>query len=426
MQLHASNVRSLRPNTRQCQPARLALSASGVVRPSRRVKTAAQAVLSPGKPAQVSETEQARSDTGGPDYTAPSRNLALELVRVTEAAALAAARWLGKGDKNAADQAAVDMMRKVLNEIQMDGIVVIGEGEKDEAPMLYCGEHIGDGSPPKVDIAVDPLDGTTLTAQGRSGALAVIALAERGCLYDPGPSFYMEKLAVGPGVDPRRVSLNYSVAHNLEAVANCLGKPVSDVTVLVLDRPRHAKLIQEIRGAGARIRMISDGDVGGAIETAKPEAPVDIMMGIGGTPEGVIAAAALKCMGGSLQGRLWARSEEDAAAIKASGRDMSQILYTEDLVKGNDCFFAATGVSDGDLLRGVRFFSGGASSNSVVMRGKSQTVRYIETFHKWAGPAANPQSPWHQHGGFNGIHSPGLLSSSPGPSTPLDAYMIDD
>lgn len=386
-----------------------------------------QAVLSPGKPAQASEAAPSRAGTGGPDYTAPSRNLALELVRVTEAAALAAARWLGKGDKNAADQAAVDMMRKVLNEIQMDGVVVIGEGEKDEAPMLYCGEHIGDGSPPMIDIAVDPLDGTTLTAQGRSGALAVIALAERGCLYDPGPSFYMEKLAVGPMVDPRRVSLNYSVAHNLEAVANCLGKPVSDVTVLVLDRPRHAKLIQEIRAAGARIRMISDGDVGGAIETAKPEAPVDIMMGIGGTPEGVIAAAALKCMGGSIQGRLWARDEADAAAIKASGRDMNQILYTEDLVRGNDCFFAATGVSDGDLLRGVRFYSGGASTNSVVMRGKSQTVRYIETFHKWAGSGANPQSPWHQQGGLGYTgRGPGMGSNSPGPSAPLDAYMIDD
>lgn len=349
--------------------------------------------------------------------------MALELVRVTEAAALAAARWLGKGDKNSADQAAVDMMRKVLNDIPMDGVVVIGEGEKDEAPMLYCGEHIGDGTPPMVDIAVDPLDGTTLTAQGRSGAIAVIALAERGCMYDPGPCFYMEKLAVGPGVDPRRVSLDYSVAHNLEAVANCLGKPVSDVTVLVLDRPRHAKLIADIRAAGARIRMISDGDVGGAIETAKPEAPVDVMMGIGGTPEGVIAAAALKCMGGSIQGRLWAKNEQEAEAIRASGRDLTKILYTDDLVKGNDCFFAATGVSDGDLVRGVRFYSGGASTNSVVMRGKSQTVRYIETFHKWAGTAANPSSPWHnQQMGMMG--SPGMMSNSPGPSSAV--FMMDD
>eukprot|EP00879_Flechtneria_rotunda_P002972 GHRR01003189.1.p1 GENE.GHRR01003189.1~~GHRR01003189.1.p1 ORF type:complete len:324 (+),score=99.22 GHRR01003189.1:567-1538(+) len=270
-----------------------------------------------------------------------------------------------------------------------------------------AGEQIGDGSPPRVDIAVDPLDGTTLTAQGRSGAIAVIALAERGCMYNPGPCYYMEKLAVGPDVDPRRISLDFTVAHNLEAIANCLGKPVGDVTVLVLDRPRHAKLISEIRAAGARIRMISDGDVGGAIETAKPEAPVDVMMGIGGTPEGVIAAAALKCMGGHIQGRLWARDEEEAAAIKASGRDLERILYTDDLVKGTDCFFAATGVSDGDLLRGVRFFSGGAASNSVVMRGKSQTVRYIETFHKWAGPSSNPSSPWHHSNGGANQHQVG-------------------
>ncbi|KAF6250921.1 bacterial fructose-1,6-bisphosphatase, glpX-encoded-domain-containing protein [Scenedesmus sp. NREL 46B-D3] len=384
-------------------------------------------VLSPGKPvseaAQTSTPPKQAAAPTGPDYTAPSRNLALELVRVTEAAALAAATWLGKGDKNAADQAAVDMMRKVLSNISMDGVVVIGEGEKDEAPMLYCGEHIGDGTPPMVDIAVDPLDGTTLTAQGRSGAIAVIALAERGCMYDPGPCFYMEKLAVGPAVDPRRVSLDYSVAHNLEAVANCLGKPVSDVTVLVLDRPRHAKLIADIRAAGARIRMISDGDVGGAIETAKPEAPVDVMMGIGGTPEGVIAAAALKCMGGSIQGRLWARNEQDAEAIRASGRDLTKILYTEDLVRGNDCFFAATGVSDGDLVRGVRFYSGGASTNSVVMRGKSQTVRYIETFHKWAGTAAHPSSPWHNQQ-MGSMGSPGMMSSSPGPSSAV--FMMDD
>jgi fructose-1,6-bisphosphatase II len=218
----------------------------------------------------------------------------------------------------------------------MDGVVVIGEGEKDQAPMLYCGEAIGDGSPPAVDIAVDPLDGTTLTAQGRSGALSVIALAERGAMFNPGPAFYMEKLAVGPGVDPRRVSLKHSVAHNLEAIANCLGKPVSDVTVLVLDRPRHAGLISEIRAAGARIRMISDGDVGGAIETAKPGAPVDVLMGVGGTPEGVIAAAALKCMGGHIEGRLWPRDDADRAAIEAAGLDCATIYRTDDLVKGDD------------------------------------------------------------------------------------------
>ncbi|GBF99811.1 fructose 1,6-bisphosphatase [Raphidocelis subcapitata] len=322
----------------------------------------------------------------GPDYTAPSRNLALELVRVTEAAALASARWFGKGDKEAADQAAVDVMRRVLADIKMDGVVVIGEGEKDSAPMLYCGESIGDGSPPAVDIAVDPLDGTTLTAQGRSGALSVIALAERGAMFNPGPAFYMEKLAVGPGVDPRRISLKYSVAHNLEAIANCLGKPVSDVTVLVLDRPRHAELIRQIREAGARIRMISDGDVGGAIETAKPGAPVDVLMGVGGTPEGVIAAAALKCMGGHIEGRLWPRSEEDRAAISAAGLDCETILGIEELVKGDDVFFAATGVSDSDLVKGVRFHSGGATTSSIVMRARSGTVRYIESHHRWTHP----------------------------------------
>lgn len=323
----------------------------------------------------------------GPDYSIPTRNLALELVRVTEAAALASGRWFGKGDKNAADQAAVDMMRKVLNDISMDGIVVIGEGEKDEAPMLFCGEEIGDGSAPAVDIAVDPLDGTTLTAQGRSGALSVIAMAGRDCMFNPGPAFYMEKLAVGPGVDPSRISLDYSVAHNLEAVANCLNKPIGDVTVLVLDRPRHAQLIADIRKAGARIRMISDGDVGGAIETAKPGAPVDVLMGIGGTPEGVIAAAALKCMGGHIQGRLWPRHEEDKQKLLAAGYDLSRILYQDDLVKGDDVCFAATGVSDGDLLRGVRYTAGGASTNSMVMRSRSGTVRYLETFHRWSRPS---------------------------------------
>lgn len=333
-----------------------------------------------------SQGEPRKPKVVGPDYTAPSRNLALELVRVTEAAALASARWFGKGDKEAADQAAVDVMRRVLADIKMDGIVVIGEGEKDSAPMLYCGEPIGDGSPPMVDIAVDPLDGTTLTAQGRNGALSVIALAERGAMFNPGPAFYMEKLAVGPGVDPRRVSLKHSVAHNLEAIANCLGKPVSDVTVLILDRPRHADLIRQIRDAGARIRMISDGDVGGAIETAKEGAAVDVLMGIGGTPEGVIAAAALKCMGGHIEGRLWPRDDADRAAIQAAGLDCETILGIEDLVKGDDVFFAATGVSDSDLVKGVRFMAGGASTSSIVMRARSGTIRYIESIHRWNHP----------------------------------------
>ncbi|CAL5220210.1 g2185 [Coccomyxa viridis] len=323
----------------------------------------------------------------GPNYITVGRNLAMELVRVTEAAALAGGSWLGKGDKNAADQAAVDMMRKVLATVQMDGVVVIGEGEKDEAPMLYCGEEIGTGVDPKVDIAVDPLDGTTLVSQGRNGAISVIALAERGALFDPGPCMYMEKLAVGPEVNPHMVSLLYPVERNLKAVGTALAKPVGDVTVCILDRPRHADLIRQCREAGARIRLIGDGDVAGAIETATAGSPVDIMLGIGGTPEGVIAAAALKCMGGSLQGRLYPRSDDERQKAIEAGYDVTALLFQDDLCKGEQVFFAATGVSDGDLLRGVRYFSGGASTNSIVMRASSGTVRLIETTHKWAKPS---------------------------------------
>jgi fructose-1,6-bisphosphatase II len=315
------------------------------------------------------------------------RNLALELVRVTEAAALACGRWLGKGDKNAADQAAVDMMRKVLNSVPMTGVVVIGEGAKDEAPMLYCGEQIGTGGGEEMDIAVDPLDGTTLCASGRSGAITVIAVGKRGSFFDPGPVMYMSKIAVGPAVPVGAVSLDFSVKQNLEAVSKALEKPISDVTVLVLDRPRHADLIREIRETGSRIRLISDGDIAGAIETAKSGAPVDIMMGIGGTPEGVIAAAALKCMGGWMQGRLYPRNDLERTQAIEQGYDLTKLLSMEDLAKGDDIFFVATGVSDGDLLRGVRYFSGGASTNSMVMRCKSGTVRFIETFHKWGKPS---------------------------------------
>eukprot|EP00884_Botryococcus_braunii_P021724 jgi/Botrbrau1/8235/Bobra.0392s0030.1 len=347
--------------------------------------TRVNAIATPEAPPAASMPSK---DVPGPDYqNFKQRNLALELVRVTEAAALAAGRWFGKGDKNAADQAAVDMMRKVLNTINMDGVVVIGEGEKDEAPMLYCGERVGAGGEPRVDVAVDPLDGTTLTSQGRSGAVSVIAVAERGALYDPGPCMYMEKLAVGPAVNPHMVSLQYSIARNLRAVASALNKPLGDVTVILLDRPRHADIIKEVREAGARIRLISDGDVGGAIEVAKPGSPVDILLGIGGTPEGVIAAAALKCMGGSIQGRLWPRNaDERERAIKA-GYKLEEILYTDDLVKGDQVFFAATGVSNSDLLQGVRYYSGGASTNSIVMRAASGTVRIIETQHRWARPS---------------------------------------
>lgn len=323
------------------------------------------------------------TQVGGPDYSTCQRNLALELVRVTEAAALASGRWFGKGDKNAADQAAVDMMRSVLGTIQMDGVVVIGEGEKDEAPMLYVGERVGDGSEPCVDIAVDPLDGTTLIAQGRNGAVSVIAVAERGGLFDPGPCFYMMKLATPPEVDQFSVSLDYPVKKNLEVVARALERDISEVTVCLLDRPRHADLIRECREAGARIRLISDGDVAGAIDVAKMGSPVDVMLGIGGTPEGVIAAAALKCMGANLQGRLVPRSEDEREVTIAAGYDVNKILYTDDLCSGKQVFFAATGVSDGDLLRGVRYYRGGATTNSMVMRYQSGTVRMIETFHQW-------------------------------------------
>lgn len=320
------------------------------------------------------------------NYTVVQRNLALELVRVTEAAALAGGRWLGKGDKNAADQAAVDQMRKVLNSVAMDGVVVIGEGEKDEAPMLYCGERIGCTSEPRTDIAVDPLDGTTLVSQGRNGAIAVIAVAERGALFDPGPCMYMEKMAVGPSVNPRAVSLNRSTRSNIQAVAEAQGRGIGDVTVVILDRPRHEAIIRECRETGCRIKLISDGDVAAAIEVAKAGAAADIMMGIGGTPEGVIAAAALKCMGGHLQGRLHPRNDEERKRAIAAGYDLDAILHTNDLAKGDQIFFAATGVSDGDLLRGVRYFAGGATTNSMVMRHQSGTVRVLETQHRWERP----------------------------------------
>jgi fructose-1,6-bisphosphatase II len=312
---------------------------------------------------------------------APDRNLALELVRVTEAAALAASRWMGRGDKEGADGAAVDAMRIVLATVPMDGIVVIGEGEKDEAPMLYNGEQIGDGSPPMTDIAVDPIDGTTLTAKGRGNALSVIAVSERGTMFDPGPCVYMEKIAVGPearGV----IDITKSPTDNLEAVAKAKGTNVRDVTAVILERDRHNDLIAEVRAAGARIRLIPDGDVAGAISTAWPESGADILFGIGGTPEGVIAAAALKCMGGELQGRLWPRDEEERQVAVDAGYDFDQVLTTDDLVRGDNCFFAATGITDGELLRGVHYDSRGATTQSLVMRSKSGTVRRIDARHR--------------------------------------------
>jgi fructose-1,6-bisphosphatase II len=313
----------------------------------------------------------------------PDRNLALELVRVTEAAALAASRWMGRGDKDGADRAAVEAMRVVLGTVTMDGIVVIGEGEKDEAPMLYNGERLGDGSPPEVDIAVDPIDGTTLTALGRGNALSVIAMSERGTMFNPGPCVYMEKIAVGPDA-AGAIDITRSPTENLEAVAKALGKPVRDVTAVILDRDRHAELIAEVRAAGARIRLIPDGDVAGAISTAWPESGADILFGIGGTPEGVVAAAALKCMGGEIQGRLWPRNDAERQAAVAQGYDLDRVLTTDDLVAGDNCFFAATGITTGELLQGVRYDARGARTQSLVMRSKSGTVRLIDAWHRLA------------------------------------------
>ncbi len=311
----------------------------------------------------------------------PDRNLAMELVRVTESAALAAAGWVGRGDKKAADGAAVDAMRNVLDTVSMDGIVVIGEGEKDEAPMLYNGERVGNGSTPHADVAVDPIDGTTLTAMGRGNALSVIAVAERGSMFNPGPCFYMEKIAVGPEA-ASAVDLDFSPTKNIKEVARAMRKLVSEVTVVILERDRHNDLIAEVRKTGARIRLISDGDIFGAIAAASSEVGVDILMGVGGTPEGVVAAAALKAMGGEILGRLSPRNDaERDEAIKA-GYDLSKVLTTNDLVRGNDVFFAATGVTDGELLRGVRYDSYGARSHSLVMRSRSGTIRYIDTHHR--------------------------------------------
>jgi fructose-1,6-bisphosphatase II len=311
----------------------------------------------------------------------PDRNLALELVRVTEAAALAAARWVGHGDKEAADQAAVDAMRLMLHTVPMDGVVVIGEGEKDEAPMLFNGERIGDGSPPVVDIAVDPLEGTTLTAQGQPAALAVVALTERGQMFDPGPCVYMEKLAGGAEIADC-LSLDTTLTDVIARVAERKNVGVGDVTVIMLDRPRHEDAVREIRGTGARIRFITDGDVAAALLAVSPGTGVDLLWGIGGTPEGVLSAAAIKCLGGQILGRLWPRDDDERAAAEGAGYDLGKILDVNDLAGGDDVFFAATGVTDGDLLDGVRYLSDGhASTESLVMRSRSGTVRTIQARH---------------------------------------------
>jgi fructose-1,6-bisphosphatase II len=311
----------------------------------------------------------------------PDRNLALELVRVTEAAALSAARWVGRGRKEDADQAAVDAMRLLLDTVPMDGVVVIGEGEKDEAPMLYNGEEIGDGSPPRVDIAVDPLEGTTLTARGQPSALAVIALAERGTMFDPGPCVYMEKLAGSPRIADC-LSLTDPLGEVVRRVAERKNASPGDVTVIMLDRERHAEGVEEIRETGARIRFISDGDVAAALVAVNEGTGVDLLWGIGGTPEGVLSAAAIKSLGGQILGRLWPRDDDERKAATDAGYDLDRVLTVDDLVGGSDVFFAATGVTDGDLLQGVRYLSDGhATSDSLVMRSRSGTVREVKARH---------------------------------------------
>ncbi|QYJ02609.1 class II fructose-bisphosphatase [Nocardioides panacisoli] len=317
-----------------------------------------------------------------PNPTAPDRNLALELVRVTEAAAMAAGRWVGRGEKNGADGVAVEAMRVMISSIGMRGTVVIGEGEKDEAPMLFNGEAVGDGTGAECDVAVDPIDGTTLTAKGMNNAVAVLAVSPRGTMYDPSAVFYMEKLVTGPEAADV-VDIRASVSDNIHAVAKAKGRNASDVTVVVLDRPRHDQMVEEIRSTGARIKFITDGDVAGAIMAARPDTGIDILMGIGGTPEGIIAACAMKCMGGVLQGRLWPKDDaERQKAIDAGHNlDPDHVLLTDDLVTGDDAYFVATGITDGELLRGVRYRGGGATTQSLVMRSHSGTIRTITSEH---------------------------------------------
>ncbi|HEX9717596.1 MAG TPA: class II fructose-bisphosphatase [Actinomycetota bacterium] len=313
----------------------------------------------------------------------PDRNLALELARVTEAAALAAGRWVGRGDKEAADQAAVDAMRLMIDTVSMHGTVVIGEGEKDEAPMLYNGEEVGNGGGPAVDVAVDPIDGTRLTAAGQPNALAVIALAERGTMFFPGAAVYMEKVAAGPEAADV-IDIAAPPEDNVRLVAKSKGVRPEEIGVVILDRDRHAEMIQRVRETGAKVYLITDGDVAGAISAASPRrSGIDLLLGIGGTPEGVIAAAALKCLGGAMQGRLYPRSDEERRTLEDAGFDIEKVLGTDDLVAGHDVFFAATGITDGSLLRGVRYQDDGAVTHSLVMRSRSGTVRYIEAEHRF-------------------------------------------
>lgn len=316
-----------------------------------------------------------------PNAELPDRNLAMELVRVTEAAALASGRWVGRGQKESGDGAAVDAMRKLINSVNMNGIVVIGEGEKDEAPMLFNGEEVGTGQGAAMDIAVDPVDGTRLMAEGRPNAISVIAAAERGTMYDPSAVFYMNKIAVGPEA-AGAIDITAPVAHNVQAVAKAKGIRPDEVTVVVLDRPRHETLIKDIREAGAKVRLIMDGDVAGAIAAAQNNNSIDLAMGIGGTPEGIITACAMKCLGGEIQGMLAPTDDAEREKAEAAGLDVTQVLSTNDLVSSDNCYFAATGVTNGDMLRGVSYRSNGATTRSLVMRSKSGTIRHIESVHK--------------------------------------------
>ncbi len=311
----------------------------------------------------------------------PTRNLALELVRVTEAAALAAGRFMGRGDKEAADRAAVEAMRLVLRSVEMDGVIVIGEGEKDNAPMLYNGERVGTGSPPELDVAVDPIDGTRPLALGRANSISVVALAPRGTMYNPGPFVYMNKIAVGPEARGK-INIEKPIADNLRSIAKAKHKSVEDLTVVILDRPRHEAMIAEIRRLGARIRLIPDGDVAAALMTAMPDTGVDVLLGIGGTPEGVIAACALRAMGGEIQGKLYPRNEEELQRGREMGYDFEKVLTMDDLVSSEDVFFAATGITNGELLQGVRYYGDGATTESLVVRGLTGTIRRIWARHQ--------------------------------------------
>jgi len=312
---------------------------------------------------------------------APDRNLALELVRVTEAAAMAAGRWVGRGDKNGADGAAVRAMRTLVHTVSMNGVVVIGEGEKDEAPMLFNGERVGDGTGPECDIAVDPIDGTTLTAKGMTNAIAVLAAADRGTMFDPSAVFYMDKLVTGPEAADF-VDIDAPVSVNIRRVAKAKQSAPEDVTVVILDRPRHEGIIQEIRETGARIKLISDGDVAGSILALREGTGIDLLLGIGGTPEGIISACAVKCLGGTIQGKLWPQDDAERQRAVDAGHDLDRVLFTDDLVSGENVFFVATGITDGELLRGVRYRAETATTDSIVMRSKSGTVRRIDSVHR--------------------------------------------